>query len=102
LWAATSPTGTPQRAARGLLEHGARRRAAAGASARRNGARCATRPCPGLSKRTWSARAADSPKYNADSMPGGWVDDPLAFVAIRSDGTVTISRTVTQYRIRIF
>jgi len=30
------------------------------------------------------------PKYGADSMPHGWVDNPLAFVAIGTDGTVTI------------
>src|SRR5258706_2068886 len=29
-------------------------------------------------------------KYGADSMPHGWVDNPLAFVAIAVDGTVTI------------
>ena len=34
--------------------------------------------------------AADEPKYGADSMPHGWVDNPLAFVAIAPDGTVTI------------
>lgn len=37
-----------------------------------------------------AARAADPPKYGADGMPHGWVDDPLAFVAIAQDGTVTI------------
>src|SRR6202171_1454331 len=37
------------------------------------------------------ALAADTPKYGADSMPHGWVDDPLAFVAIGTDGTVTIT-----------
>jgi isoquinoline 1-oxidoreductase subunit beta len=35
-------------------------------------------------------RAADPPKYGADAMPDGWVDDPLAFVAIGEDGTVSI------------
>jgi isoquinoline 1-oxidoreductase beta subunit len=35
--------------------------------------------------------AADEPKYGADSMPHGWVDNPLAFVAIGTDGTVTIT-----------
>jgi isoquinoline 1-oxidoreductase subunit beta len=35
-------------------------------------------------------RAADPPKYGADGMPHGWVDNPLAFVAIGEDGTVTI------------
>ena len=36
------------------------------------------------------ARAADPPKYGADGMPHGWVDDPLVFVAIGEDGTVSI------------
>ncbi|HYS92183.1 MAG TPA: molybdopterin cofactor-binding domain-containing protein, partial [Candidatus Acidoferrales bacterium] len=36
------------------------------------------------------ARAADPPKYGADGMPNGWVDDPLAFVAIGTDGIVSI------------
>src|SRR5499425_974102 len=36
------------------------------------------------------ARAADPPKYGADGMPHGWVDDPLVFVAIGDDGTVSI------------
>src|SRR5438105_11586476 len=35
--------------------------------------------------------AVDNPKYGADSMPHGWVDNPLAFVAIGADGTVTIA-----------
>ena len=35
-------------------------------------------------------RAADPPKYGADGMPHGWVDDPLVFVAIGDDGTVSI------------
>jgi isoquinoline 1-oxidoreductase beta subunit len=35
-------------------------------------------------------RAADPPKYGADGMPDGWVDDPLVFVAIGEDGTVTV------------
>jgi isoquinoline 1-oxidoreductase beta subunit len=38
-----------------------------------------------------SALAADQPKYGADSMPNGWIDDPLVFVAIGADGTVTIT-----------
>jgi isoquinoline 1-oxidoreductase subunit beta len=29
-------------------------------------------------------------KYGADGMPNGWVDNPLAFVSIAEDGTVTI------------
>src|SRR6185437_14265241 len=35
-------------------------------------------------------KASDAEKYGADGMPHGWKDDPLAFVAIGSDGTVTI------------
>ena len=34
--------------------------------------------------------AADEPKYGADSMPHGWVDNPLAFITISADGAVTI------------
>ncbi len=37
------------------------------------------------------ALAGDEPKYGADGMPHGWVDDPLVFVAIAPDGTVTIT-----------
>lgn len=37
-----------------------------------------------------STRAADPPKFGADGMPNGWVDDPLVFVSIASDGTVSI------------
>jgi len=37
-----------------------------------------------------NARAADPPKYGADGMPNGWRDDPLVFVAIGSDGIVSI------------
>lgn len=36
------------------------------------------------------ARAADPPKYGADGMPHGWVDNPLVFVAIGADGIVSI------------
>ncbi len=36
------------------------------------------------------ARAADPPKYGADGMPNGWADDPLVFVAIGTDGIVSI------------
>ncbi|MGH7413048.1 MAG: molybdopterin cofactor-binding domain-containing protein [Candidatus Rokuibacteriota bacterium] len=39
---------------------------------------------------TSAARAADPPKYGADGMPNGWVDDPLVFVAIAADGTLSI------------
>ncbi len=37
-----------------------------------------------------AAHAEDPPKYGADGMPNGWIDNPLAFVAIADDGTVTI------------
>ena len=37
------------------------------------------------------ALPSDEPKYGADSMPHGWVDDPLVFVAIATDGTVTVT-----------
>src|SRR5277367_5839654 len=36
------------------------------------------------------ARAADAPKWGADGMPHGTVNNPLAFVSIAPDGTVTI------------
>jgi isoquinoline 1-oxidoreductase beta subunit len=36
-------------------------------------------------------RAPAAAKYGADSMPHGWVDDPLVFVHIAPDGTVTIT-----------
>lgn len=32
----------------------------------------------------------EAKKYGADAMPHGWVDNPLVFVAIAEDGTVTI------------
>lgn len=32
----------------------------------------------------------DVAEYGRDAMPNGWVDDPLVFVAIAEDGTVTI------------
>jgi isoquinoline 1-oxidoreductase beta subunit len=38
-----------------------------------------------------SASSAGDPKYGADSMPNGWVDDPLVFIAIGADGMVTIT-----------
>ncbi len=34
--------------------------------------------------------AGKANKYGADSMPHGWVDNPLVFVAIAEDGAVTI------------
>lgn len=43
----------------------------------------------GLVTAVWAADDA-AQKYGADSMPGGTVDDPLIFVAIAQDGTVTI------------
>jgi isoquinoline 1-oxidoreductase beta subunit len=39
---------------------------------------------------TGVAGAEDEPKYGADGMPHGWTDNPLAFVAIDTDGTVRI------------
>jgi isoquinoline 1-oxidoreductase beta subunit len=35
-------------------------------------------------------KADDALRYGADKMPHGWRDDPLAFIAIGSDGTVTL------------
>lgn len=35
--------------------------------------------------------AEEPPRYGADAMPGGTVDDPLAFVSIDADGTVTLT-----------
>ena len=35
-------------------------------------------------------RAEDPPKYGADAMPHGWIDNPLVFVAIGEDGMVRI------------
>ena len=37
-----------------------------------------------------AVRAEDPPKYGADGMPHGWVDNPLVFVAIGEDGVVSI------------
>ena len=37
-----------------------------------------------------AAGAQQAKKYGADGMPNGWVDNPLAFVSIAEDGTVTI------------
>jgi isoquinoline 1-oxidoreductase subunit beta len=37
-----------------------------------------------------AARADDPRKYGADGMPHGWVDNPLIFVTIGSDGIVSI------------
>ncbi|QJR15361.1 xanthine dehydrogenase family protein molybdopterin-binding subunit [Usitatibacter palustris] len=35
--------------------------------------------------------AADPPKYGADGMPNGWIDNPLVFVAIAPDGIVSVT-----------
>jgi len=37
-----------------------------------------------------TASAQEAKKYGADGMPNGWTDNPLAFVSIAEDGTVTI------------
>jgi len=37
-----------------------------------------------------AATAQEQKKYGADGMPNGWVDNPLAFVSIAENGTVTI------------
>ncbi len=36
-------------------------------------------------------KAQDAPKYGAEGMPHGTVDDPLVFVAIAEDGIVTVT-----------
>lgn len=43
----------------------------------------------GLITTAWAADT-NAKQYGADSMPGGTVDDPLVFVSIAADGTVTI------------
>jgi isoquinoline 1-oxidoreductase beta subunit len=45
---------------------------------------------PALALADETAAPATQDKYGADAMPHGWVDNPLVFVAIASDGTVTI------------
>jgi len=45
---------------------------------------------PSLTKADEIASPLEKEKYGADGMPHGWVDNPLIFVAIASDGTVTI------------
>jgi isoquinoline 1-oxidoreductase beta subunit len=37
-----------------------------------------------------AVRAQQAPKYGADGMPHGWVDNPLVFVAIAENGIVSI------------
>ena len=39
---------------------------------------------------TAPAAPAPPPKYGGDRMPGGLVDDPLVFVSVAADGTVTV------------
>lgn len=36
------------------------------------------------------AQESEEPKYGADAMPHGWVDDPDVFISIDSDGSVTL------------
>src|SRR5689334_17751775 len=43
-----------------------------------------------LAARILPAVAQDAPKYGADGMPHGTVNDPRVFVSIADDGTVTI------------
>jgi isoquinoline 1-oxidoreductase beta subunit len=45
---------------------------------------------PSLTKADEIAAPLEKAKFGADGMPHGWVDNPLIFVAIASDGTVTI------------
>ncbi|WP_426991621.1 molybdopterin cofactor-binding domain-containing protein [Methylomonas sp. CM2] len=45
---------------------------------------------PALLKADETASPQTPAKYGADAMPHGWIDDPLVFVAIAADGTVTI------------
>ena len=45
---------------------------------------------PALIRADETAAPSQKDKYGADAMPHGWVDNPLVFVAIAADGTVTI------------
>lgn len=45
---------------------------------------------PALGRADETAAPSEKVKYGADAMPHGWVDNPLVFVAIAEDGTVTI------------
>lgn len=45
---------------------------------------------PALTLADEAAQTASPKKYGADAMPHGWVDNPLVFVAIAADGSVTI------------
>jgi isoquinoline 1-oxidoreductase beta subunit len=44
----------------------------------------------GLPGSLLAEEADKTPKYGRDAMPHGWVDDPLVFVSIAEDNTVTI------------
>ena len=44
----------------------------------------------GIDGRVWAADAPAPKAYGGDAMPGGVVDDPLVFVSIAADGTVSI------------
>ncbi len=43
-----------------------------------------------LATASGTVKAEDAKKYGADGMPHGWKYDPLAFIAIAEDGTVTV------------
>jgi isoquinoline 1-oxidoreductase beta subunit len=43
-----------------------------------------------LATTTRIVKAEEAKKYGADGMPHGWKYDPLAFIAIAEDGTVTV------------
>lgn len=45
---------------------------------------------PALMRADETLPSPEAKKYGADAMPHGWVDDPLVFVAIADDNTVTI------------
>ncbi|MEQ1638930.1 MAG: xanthine dehydrogenase family protein molybdopterin-binding subunit [Methylococcales bacterium] len=45
---------------------------------------------PSLTRADETAAVAQINKYGVDAMPHGWIDNPLVFVAIASDGKVTI------------
>jgi isoquinoline 1-oxidoreductase beta subunit len=38
----------------------------------------------------WAQAPAQPVKYGGDNMPGGTVDNPLVFVSIATDGTVSV------------
>lgn len=44
----------------------------------------------GMPGRLLAEETKETPKYGRDAMPHGWVDDPLVFVSIAEDNTVTI------------